>query len=262
MSRRRRGEESEQTNTERWLVSYADFMTLLFIVFLILFSFSQVDQIKFRALINSFTTPHGLGNSVIFEQPGSAMISKENPSPVNDPLGTQDDVSKLRSSAAYKKEQENFEKLKREIEDFAKKEGILNNLKITIDERGLAIRITGEVLFETGKADLTAQSKKILDGIFEKLAEIDNPIRIEGYTDNVPIHTAQFPSNWELSAIRSTHVARYLIENKGFLPERLSTAGYGEYKPVADNRTPEGRAQNRRVEIIVLRQYGQTAPIN
>lgn len=114
------------------------------------------------------------------------------------------------------------------------------------------VRFADQVFFDLGKADLKPEAVEILNRLGPILKGIPNPIRIEGHTDNLPINTAQFPSNWELSTYRATRVIRYFIEELGFSPDKLSAAGYGEYRPIADNDTPEGRSLNRRVDIVII----------
>ncbi len=118
-------------------------------------------------------------------------------------------------------------------------------------EKGLIVSLREKILFETGKADLSPEAKTVLDGLYPIFLKIPNEIVVEGHTDNVPISTPQFPSNWELSTARATEVVRYLIEEKKFPDERIAATGYGEYHPVADNSTPEGRSQNRRVDFVI-----------
>jgi chemotaxis protein MotB len=126
-------------------------------------------------------------------------------------------------------------------------------ISVEIDPtRGVILRLKESVLFEVGKAELREEAKNVLDMLYEDVfKDLPNNILIEGHTDNVPIHTPQFPSNWELSTARATSVARYLIEQKGFPPRRLAAMGCGEFRPIADNGTEEGRAKNRRVEFII-----------
>jgi chemotaxis protein MotB len=116
----------------------------------------------------------------------------------------------------------------------------------------LVVRFADQVFFDLGKADLKPEAIEILTRLGPLLKDIPNPIRIEGHTDNLPISTARFPSNWELSTHRATSVIRYLVEELGFSPDKLSAAGYGEYRPIADNETPAGRALNRRVDIVII----------
>ena len=129
-------------------------------------------------------------------------------------------------------------------------------------EKGLVVSLAEKILFETGKADLSPEAKTVLDKLHPIFLKIPNQIVVEGHTDNVPITTSQFPSNWELSTARATQVIRYLIEEKNFPKERIAATGYGEYHPVAGNDTLEGRAENRRVDFVIapLAERQKTAP--
>lgn len=252
----------EHTNMERWLISYADFITLLFILFLVLFAMSQVDVRKFESLIESFAN-QGAGISILQQNPGSLVPKKS-----NQLMGQEDqtdDSNKLtaqdrkQGKTAEESEEEEREesrllKMKEEIEAYARDNGLENEISAEIKANGLNLLITSGILFRPGEADLLPSANQIIDAIFAKLVSYNNKIRVEGHTDNTPIHTVKFPSNWELSTTRSVNVIRHLIENKGFDPYRLSAVGYGEYRPIDTNATPEGRAKNRRVEIIVLRE--------
>ena len=120
-------------------------------------------------------------------------------------------------------------------------------------ERGVVIHFTDRVLFDLGKAELKPEAKEVLQLVAQELKAWPNHIRVEGHTDNLPIRTAPYPSNWELSTARATEVLRYLIDVGGLAPERMSAAGYGEYRPIAPNDSEEGRAKNRRVDIVLLR---------
>jgi len=257
---RRKKKHPEHVNMERWLVSYADFITLLFILFLILFSMSQVDNQKFQALMQSFRSQvQGAGASLVFDNPGSA------PSPTS----SEDSTGLQNKSGAYPMREESekeiekakevvvterkkFEELKEQIQDYVDQKGIQQDVELKVDSKGLYLIMTGTILFDNGKADLTSGAKRIVNDVFDILSTIDNPVRIEGHTDNNPIRTAQFPSNWELSSARAVNLLRYLIEEYKMDPSRLSAAAYGEYHPIAENNTPANRAKNRRVEIVLL----------
>ncbi|MFT9849658.1 flagellar motor protein MotB [Aneurinibacillus sp. REN35] len=240
MSKRKQRHE-EHVNLERWLVSYADFVTLLFIVFLILFSMSAVDAQKFQALKESFSEVTGSGASLVMPAPGSTSTPT-----------TDRNTGKTNKKNQVAAEQEKFEEIKEKMEQYTKAKGLDQNVKVNIDQNGINVTITGTVLFANGDATLQPQAKMIVKDMFQFINSIDNPLRIEGHTDNVPIRTAQYPSNWELSAARSMNLVRYLADEYKIKPERLSGAGYGEYRPVAPNNTPDSRAQNRRVEIMIL----------
>ena len=139
------------------------------------------------------------------------------------------------------------------IADQAKKEGLSSAVKFEREARGLVVTVvTDDVLFESGSAVLKSQGSRVLSVVGDALVGVPNPVLVEGHTDNSPIATAQYPSNWELSSHRSTSVLRYLVEARGFPSERISSAGYADTKPVSDNETAGGKSENRRVEIVVL----------
>ncbi|MCR4441835.1 MAG: OmpA family protein [Peptococcaceae bacterium] len=227
----RKKKHADHINMERWLISYADFITLLFILFIILYSFSQIDIQKYKQMAASLAGEFG-GSNPIMEHQGQGHSEEKSPAEI---------------------ENETLARLAEEIRAYGQQRGITPNLAFRVDERGLHISITGTVLFNDASAALTPQAKEFISIIFEQLKNLPNPILIEGHTDNRPINTREFPSNWELSAARSINLVRYLIEEYKFDPRRLSSAAYGEYRPVAPNDTPENQAKNRRVEIIILR---------
>ncbi|WP_162142499.1 flagellar motor protein MotB [Aneurinibacillus terranovensis] len=241
MSRKKQKHHEEHVNLERWLVSYADFITLLFVVFLILFAMSSIDNRKFQALAQSFRNIKGSGASLILPAPGSAATPKAN-------VG----ASGKNQQAKLEEEKKKLEEVKKKLEKYAKERGIDKNLNINMDKNGVNLTVTGTILFANGDASLQPAAKAIIKDIFKIINTIDNPVRIEGHTDNKPIHTAQYPSNWELSTARSTNLIRYLIEEYKFNPARLSVGAYGEYHPVVPNTNDANRAKNRRVEIMIL----------
>ncbi|ERI07527.1 flagellar motor protein MotB [Aneurinibacillus aneurinilyticus] len=238
---RKKQKHDDHVNLERWLVSYADFVTLLFIVFLILFSMSAVDAQKFQALKESFSDITGSGSSLVMPAPGSAATPT-----------TDKNTGKTKTKNAIAAEQERFEEIKEKMEQYTKSKGLDKSVMVNMDQNGINVTFTGAVLFANGDATLQPQAKGIIKDMFPFINSINNPLRIEGHTDNVPIRTAQYPSNWELSTARATNLVRYLSEEYKIKPERLSGAGYGEYHPIAPNDTPENRAKNRRVEIMIL----------
>lgn len=237
----KKNKHPEHINMERWLVSYADFMTVMFILFIILFSFSQLDLEKYKALsgslISEFGSPGlGGGGNPIMNFPGTGPGTEEPKTPAQI-------------------EAENLSNIMNMVTVYAQEKGISSNISLRSNEKGLHISITGTVLFNEGSATLTPEAKEFIKVIFSKLRELPNEILIEGHSDNRPIKTAEFPSNWELSSARSINVIRYLIEDFKFDPERLISAAYSEYRPLVPNTTAENMALNRRVEIIILRTY-------
>lgn len=242
---KKKNHQAEHVNAERWLVSYADFMTLLFILFIILFSFSQIDAKKYQQVAASLAAEFSGGS--ILPGGGNPVMNMPGKGPNEGEGNGEEELT------AAEIEQHAFAKLAHDIEEYATEKGIKANINLRYDERGLYISITGTVLYQDASATLTPEAKEFIKVISGQLKALPNHIRVEGHTDNRPIISAEFPSNWELSAARSVNLVRYFIEQLSFDPTRLSVAGYGEYRPVASNDTIEGQNQNRRVEIIILK---------
>jgi chemotaxis protein MotB len=226
---KRKKKEEEHENPERWLISYADFITLLFAFFVVMYSTSSINQGKLRAVadaINSAFNPF-------------VTLSATNIRLMESRVGTEMfDVDLKR----YFKIQVTVRLI-----DAGK-----NNITVARESRGLIIRMSDSMVFAPGRADLLPQNLELLNRIAAVLAEIPNQIIVEGHTDNVPIRTPQFPTNWELSVARATTIVRYFVEQRAIDAERISVGGYGEFRPIAWNDTPEGRGKNRRVDIVVL----------
>jgi chemotaxis protein MotB len=233
--KRRESGGSGHSSNERWLLTYSDLITLLMVFFVVMFAMSSADQKKFNALKSSLQTAlktDGASTSLIMEYSGDRPISK--PIPLDQ---VTDETTEFRDI---------IQKLQANIADPKK-------VAVFLDERGLTIRFLDNVLFDLGKGDLRPDSLVLLDAVGVALKNGDHYTRVEGHADNLPINTLQFPSNWELSAARSITVTRYLIQNHGLDPGRLSSLGYGEYHPLYPNTTEENRAKNRRVDIVILR---------
>ncbi|MGE5473500.1 MAG: OmpA family protein [Ignavibacteriales bacterium] len=233
--------EPEKDRSERWLLTYSDLITLLLTFFVILYSISQQDAAKFQAVAESLSGALSGTKEVVGESPGISQIQGNS--------GFHLDVS---NADKEKAEQNKLKEIKKKVEELAKKEGLQSSISVTLEERGVAIRIVDRVLFNSGYADLTPQADKLLRSIGKILYTSQGQyIRIEGHTDNVPI-TGRFASNWELSSSRATNVLRLFIDKSGINPKILSAVGYGEYRPIATNVTEDGRSKNRRVEIVIL----------
>jgi chemotaxis protein MotB len=247
MARRRREEEHE--NHERWLVSYADFITLLFAFFVVMYAISSVNEGKYKvlsnALTNAFKNPTG--------QPGGqpmAVLQGAPPIPPR-PIARPDRLPDPRKAEEKKVEQR--QKMKNIAGDImAALQPLVAQGKVRLLEtsRGVTIEINDSILFQPGQSRLQTESISAMLAIASVLAASDFPITVEGHTDNIPIATPQFPSNWELSAMRATTVLR-LFNDGGVGAERLTAIGYGETRPVETNTTVEGRARNRRVSILI-----------
>lgn len=237
---RRRGEsESQPPGSPLWMTTYGDLMTQILIFFALLFALSSVDTKKFDMYMSSLQGSLGIIQGGQTLEKGEFIESGE--------------VGQFLVSA---EEQRQFERLEQNVKDIVKQNG-LNGIQVELDERGLVIRFVEGVLFDSGKADIKEQARVVLDKIVPVLKQSRRQIRVEGHTDNVPIHTREFPSNWELSTARAVNVVRYFIDKHNFSPYTISAAGYGEYRPVAPNDTDKHRALNRRVDIVILKSVSE-----
>lgn len=226
----RKKRKAEHENNERWLISYADFITLLFAFFVVMYSSSSVNEGKYRSVADSI--------SEAFH-------------PIFSLSSTNIKITRERSAnEMFSVGMNTYRQVKTEMRHLDKT-GRINVLK---DQRGVTIQISDSLLFETGQADILSDVEATLDKLADYLAKLPNPIQIEGHTDDIPIRTAVYPSNWELSTARATSMLRYFIERRSMDPARFSIAGYAEFRPIAPNDTLENRAKNRRVEIVILKR--------
>jgi chemotaxis protein MotB len=227
----------EHENMERWLVSYADFITLLFAFFVVMYSVSSVNEGKYRvlsdSLSSSFSKTKAVGDLSLMNLP----VSKNQPIVVKEKPKSQDNArSYLKAANAI---------------STAK---VPKGVKVTSTERGLSIRIADETLFGSGSSAISPQIQEFLDLIVGLVRDLPNSIAVEGHTDDQPISTAAFPSNWDLSTGRANALIRYFTEHHHLRAERFSSAGFAGTRPIETNATAEGQASNRRVELIVLRE--------
>ncbi|UCD17466.1 MAG: OmpA family protein [Candidatus Zixiibacteriota bacterium] len=227
MARRKRSDDHE--NLERWLLTYADLITLLLAFFIVMYSMSRIDAKKFGKMSEALSGVLKGGTTVIKHG---------------------DDVGALPGHGVLKTG--HLKSLGKEIEKSFQKLGKESEINVEISERGLVIHVMESALFDEGKADLKLKAQETLDVVARHIRNLDNHIRVEGHTDNKPINTIRFPSNWELSSVRATEVLRYLSDNHRLEPRRLSALGFGEYRPISPNNSDENRAKNRRVDIIIL----------
>jgi chemotaxis protein MotB len=267
MSRRKR--PKAHANHERWLVSYADFITLLFAFFVVLYASSQVDHRKVGRL--------AMAIQVAFQELGvfpasttQVPIDMSEPMPFStvqaiESVKHSTDLSHVssapRDSLAAAAEEANLTTLQTELQQALQHEISVHTVALHREIEGLVISLREFGFFDSGSAALKPSALPALDRIASILAVRSCRLRIEGHTDNVPIHTAQMASNWELSAARSTELVRLLILRYRFSPARLAAAGYAEYHPIASNDTPQGRAQNRRVDIVILSEHVITTSV-
>ncbi len=248
----------EHVNHERWLVSYADFITLLFAFFVVMFSVSQVDSAKLGKFSESFAESFGIhilsGNPGIFDGQNSPFKWVR-------PKGL--DANKQQSTDAVRAIENTMRVLAKleppdatapaavKVKVAAVPPELLAGLRVLRRRQELVLRLDLDVLFASGSDELTAQATPLLELIGNELKGKPVVVRVEGHTDSRPINTPHFRSNWHLSTARATAVVVFFLERLGIEPARLSAAGHGEFQPVASNDTPEGRAKNRRVDVIV-----------
>jgi chemotaxis protein MotB len=254
----------EEHPDERWLITYADLLTLMFVLFMVLFSVASVNTTKFELLKKSLSEAFSLTN---FGGGGAAVLpekSSSQASPVASGFPTiapttspQASSTLLDSTPAQAMESAQLDEAKRRIDAAATRAGLDGAIRTQVDRRGLAVRLmTDDVLFESGTATLSGAAPALLDPIAAALRGLPNPIRVEGHTDARPIATAAFPSNWELSGGRAGAVVRHLA-GRGVPQGRIEMVGYADTRPVGPNDTDSGRRQNRRVDVLVERIQGE-----
>jgi chemotaxis protein MotB len=243
----------EHVNLERWLVSYADFITLLFAFFVIMYAISRADVQKFQQVSESLRAAF---SADFVDQTGRSSGKTLNQFEEQMPVGgllidlpagksniQSSDNEELKRLADILEESVSYEL---GVSDFAEK------IQMVHDDRGLVVRLSAKDFYEPGQATVKREALPILDQMARILKNVKRHIRVEGHTDNGKVSSEYYPSNWELSTARAAWIVRYFIQKFGFDPRRLEASGYAEYRPVASNDTDAGRAKNRRVEILVL----------
>lgn len=248
MAKKKPPEEHE--NLERWLVSYGDFITLLFATFVVLYALSQIDLSDLGKLEDgmkkAFNAPSLLEGTDSILTGKESLLDFEIADSAIPPL--------MMEYVSQKYEEQSFKDIKESVDEM-KKNGDLQGVDAKITDAGLVISFKDDFLFYSASATLTDKALKTLDNIGALISEkfALHYIRVEGHTDNQPINSFLYPSNWELSGARSSSIIRYLIQRFKFMPNLFTAVGYGDTRPVIDNITPENRAKNRRVEILVLK---------
>ncbi|GFN22639.1 OmpA/MotB family protein [Thermanaeromonas sp. C210] len=238
----KRGREENHDNKERWLLTYADLITLLMIFFVVMYAISDTNMKKLSALAQSLSqaltgTPGGL-----FTEAGPSMIPGLSGGPA------------LPQAASEGQESSPLDQIYTQLNEYIAASGLQQEIILTKEERGLVVGMVETVLFPRGSDQLTPRAREIITRVGKMLAPLPNYLRIEGHTDNLPIQTERFPSNWELASARALNVLHVLITEAGISPERLSATSYGEYRPLVPNDTEENMARNRRVDIVVLKE--------
>ncbi|MCJ8009060.1 flagellar motor protein MotB [Lederbergia wuyishanensis] len=257
MSRRRREKKEEPHTDETWLLPYADLLTLLLALFIVLFAASSVDAQKFQKLSQVFNGIFLGGTGPIdFQQPiENDDHSKDNPEPIEEEKQEEkeDKTPKEDEVILDLEEQKELEAIQSKINAYIQKNDFHNKFDTSLTTEGLLLTIRDNVLFQSGKAEVREEDKKTAKEL-AVLLEMEPPrnIIISGHTDNVPIKNAQFQSNWELSVMRAVNFMKILLEDRNLDPKWFSAKGYGEFQPIGNNATEAGRAKNRRVEVLIL----------
>ncbi|KSK76067.1 flagellar motor protein MotD [Pseudomonas aeruginosa] len=242
MQRRRRHQE-EHENHERWLVSYADFITLLFAFFVVMYSISSINEGKYKILSETLTG--------VFNQPDRSL----KPIPIGDerPRTTEPERTSVEEQPSDNAASaDSLERIADSVRDAFGDLIASDQLSVRGNELWIEITLNSSLLFPSGDALPNDAAFDIVEKVAKILAPYKNPIHVEGFTDDVPIHSPRYPTNWELSAARAASIVR-LLGNDGVEPSRMAAVGYGEFQPVADNASAEGWAKNRRVVLVISR---------
>jgi len=255
-------EPEKHANHERWLVSYGDFITLLFAVFVTLYAMSQSDKKKAEEVMQSIQQSFGMSQAGAPSPKINVLPSTQmNIAPSIKPeisLAPGGSQGQGKTWATDK----DFRRIKSSIEAYLVKQGAQNKVALTITRRGLIVSLREAGFFDSGQATIKPSSYELINTISEAITPYRNPLRFEGHTDNVPINTPYFPSNWELSTARAINTLKYLVKNSAVDSDRISAAGYAEFRPIADNSTVEGRSKNRRVDLVMLSEDGERGEPN
>jgi len=266
MRRNRKKSEEAAEGAPEWLLTYSDLVTLLLTFFVLLFSMATIDKQKFEEIANSLrsTFMRNSNGELLNQNKGKNLISI-----IEENSAVDQEQSQVNNDPSMKKEQEQnetkeaketeklkeqkLEKVKKQVEEAIKKLELKDYVSIIEEKYSLILRLDSVILFDLGSADIKASGKDILLKLGNMLKELDNDIMIQGHTDNIPINTTLFPTNWELSTKRATNVVLFLVDNCGLNPEKLTATGSGEFKPIRPNDTEENRQKNRRIDIVIDR---------
>jgi chemotaxis protein MotB len=270
MSKKKKHEEHEEhENHERWLVSYADMMTLLMVLFVVMFAMSTVDQKKFNALKVGMAAGFGQSTSVldvsssILEEPGTSAAEPINPNKVKENPEIQElkvqaasDAMRSRNAMEYAEaaaEADRLEALESKVKAALEKAGLADDVQTKLDGRGLTVSLVSRhIVFEANIAELTARGRRIVDTLAPVLASIDDKLQIEGHTNQAPGKPKYYDSDWDLAAARAVTVLRRLNEVRGLETDRLAAVGFGHVKPLVDPSEPGSQELNKRVDIVVM----------
>lgn len=242
MARRKR-KKQEEDNSGGWLTTFSDLMSLLLTFFILLFSMSNVSEAKFSSASQS------IQKALVGEAGGDSILEESGISNLDTGNGTGDSEDEATNDIPQQ-----VTRMYEEAMAIIEAEGIGDQISVSSDQDGVYLDIQESILFDSGQAQISAIGQETLDSLTGLLKFSDNDIIVEGFTDNVPMNSVKYPSNWELSTGRAMSVVRYLVEENNIEPSRMSGRGYGEFNPVVPNDTDENRSKNRRVNIVLVYQ--------
>ncbi len=240
--KKRKTTETQSTGAPGWMATFSDMMTLLLTFFILLYSISSIDAVKFKSISESL-------QSVLSGETSSSIIEEDGP---NDDIPLDNPQFERQEDPDDPKIKESTLEMYNQVKNYVEVEGLEADVSVSLNRNGVFVNIEEAILFEPGEAELTDGGQEILGNLEGLFLQFDNEIVIEGHTDNVPQQSFKFPTNWELSSGRAIAVVRYLCEVRDIPENRLSAIGYGEYRPIVENNTPEKRAQNRRVNLLII----------
>lgn len=259
--KRRPNRRKKSGGAPKWMVTYSDMVTLILVFFILLFSMSQIDLVKFEAISESFK------NRMIFD-------SYPSPVPMENPTENTSDQESGKNSNEFRdptqlrnatdrddksvEKEDTLDELIKEVESYLDKNNLNKVISASRNERGVVLVLQELILFDSGKADILPTGKPFLNKIGSLLTKIPNEIKVEGHTDSKPMASYRYPSNWELSGARAGSVVRYLVKEKKFAPSRFTIVGYGDTRPIVSNDSPANMSENRRVEIVILEEKMKT----
>ena len=249
---RRKKPVEEHENHERWLVSYADFITLLFAFFVVMYAISSVNESKYRVLSDTLDEAFSFPEKNLDPIQIGEIVRRRESIPAEIPIKSQSAETE-KTSEEDAEQQDQLSKVSNQIKELLSPYIDQDLIEVSRDDLWLKVEMKSSLLFASGSSKLAENAIPILRKISEILRELPNTLHVEGYTDDRPIETSEFPSNWELSAGRAASVVSQLVK-EGVNPGRLAAIGYGEYHPIADNRLEAGREKNRRVVLVLLAQ--------
>ncbi|WP_067727508.1 flagellar motor protein MotS [Oceanobacillus damuensis] len=252
--KRKEIKRTKSGSAPKWMVTYSDMVTLVLVFFILLFSVSQIDEVKFDAISESFQ------NRMIFDFSPSP-IPMENPTESTDHMesgemtnefDTPTQMDDVTDRDAMEEEEDSLTDLVNNVENYLDEYELNNVISANRNERGVVLVLQESILFDSGEAYILEEGQPFLDRIGTLLRDIPNDVKVEGHTDSRPISNYRYPSNWELSGARASSVVRYLINENNLNIERFSTVGYADTQPLVPNTSEENWSQNRRVEIVIL----------